>query len=76
MTPSSAAALVCSSRRVIAISVRSIGEVEAAGLAVGDEAVGDGDAGPGELRDDSSSSEVDVVGMGGDDKGALDLIWL
>ena len=48
--------------------------VEAAGLAVGDEAIRDVGAGVGELRDHTGGGEVDIVWMRHDREGALDLV--
>ena len=50
--------------------------VEAAGIAIGDDAVRHGDAlgGPGRHR--TGGAEVDVVGMGGDHEDAIDRLGL
>ena len=47
--------------------------VEPAGLAIGDETVGDLDAGIGELGHGSRGTEVDVIGVGGDNEDSFDL---
>ncbi len=47
-------------------------KIGAAGVAVGADAIDDLDAGVGPGRDGPGGSEVDVVGMRGDDKDALD----
>ena len=50
------------------------GGVEAAGVAVGADAVGDLDAGLGEQRHRAAGAEVDVVRMGGHDEYPLDRV--
>ena len=54
------------------MSARGHGAVRSAGVAVGDDAVGDLDAGRGEGGDRAGRPEVDVVGVGGDDQDAAD----
>src|SRR5262245_35569926 len=49
------------------------GAVEPAGVAVGHDAVGDGDAAVGQLGHGAGRAEVHIVGMGGDDQHPLDL---
>ena len=49
-------------------------EIEAARLAVGDEAVAHRHPGVGEVGDRAGRTEVDVVGMGLDDQGTGDLV--
>jgi hypothetical protein len=50
------------------------GWVEATCVTVGDDAVGDDAPGRGPVGDRAGGAEVDVVGMGGDDEGAFDLV--
>ena len=57
------------------LAARDVG-VEAAGVAVGADAVRHRDARGGPRRDRAAGAEVDVVGVRGDDQGALDLAVL
>ena len=48
--------------------------VESTRLSVGDEAVGDQRASVGKCRDGARGTEVDIVGVSGDDERSLDLV--
>ena len=47
--------------------------VRSASIAIGDDAVGDGDTGCGRCGDGSASAEVDVIGVGRHDENSFDV---
>ena len=74
VTPTWAAAAVCSRRRTAAISCTRQRPVRASRLAVGGDAVGHLHTGRGPDRDRTGGGEVHVVGVGGHHQDPLDTL--
>ena len=76
VTPTAAAASVCSMRRMRGHLLARDAPIRSARVTVGDDAVGHRHAGVGPFRGGSRIAEVAVVGVGDDHEDAFDSVDL